>query len=182
MRIVLKYRYIERQLWHWHTNFVKSISHISLQDFLGRLSASSKIVITWPPLLINLLIYTLTSVFIFNQAFNQVWRPAIFLCINTSTCLKINQYWTGLFVSYSIENPITQNNIRWEYCPRVQGLYSQQFIFTTTCNSAQWDRVFHYRRLERLDRDKHSTLLGPFIRYKDKLLWLQPLYFKLKLL
>ncbi len=32
------------------------------------------------------------------------------LCLNTFACLKINQYSTGLFVSYSGKNPIAQNN------------------------------------------------------------------------
>jgi len=35
------------------------------------------------------------------------------LSINTFACLKINQDSTGLFVSYSEENPIAQNNIKW---------------------------------------------------------------------
>ncbi len=53
---------------------------------------------SWPLLLINILYLILH----FNQAFNQ----AIFLCINTFTCLKINQYWTGLFVSYSVKTEL----------------------------------------------------------------------------
>ena len=28
-------------------------------------------------------------------------------------------------------------------------------------------RVFHYSRLERLDGDKHSSLLGPFVSYLE---------------
>ncbi len=32
----------------------------------------------------------------------------LLLCINTFTCLKINQYSSGLFVSYSLKNPIVR--------------------------------------------------------------------------
>ncbi len=31
---------------------------------------------------------------------------AIFSCINTFECPKINQYWTGLFVSYSVQTQL----------------------------------------------------------------------------
>ncbi len=41
--------------------------------------------------------------------FNQDLINLIELCINTFACLKINQYSTGLFVSYSWINPIAQN-------------------------------------------------------------------------
>ncbi len=39
--------------------------------------------------------------------FNSIYliKPLL-LCINTFTCLKINKYSTGLFVSYSLKNPI----------------------------------------------------------------------------
>ncbi len=37
----------------------------------------------------------------FNHIFNQVLIKPSQLCINTLACLKINQYSTGLFVSYS---------------------------------------------------------------------------------
>jgi hypothetical protein len=33
----------------------------------------------------------------------------ILLCINTFACLKVNQYSTRLFISYSVKNPIAQN-------------------------------------------------------------------------
>jgi hypothetical protein len=33
--------------------------------------------------------------------------------------------------------------------------------------SAQYVRVLHYTRLERLVRDKHSSLLGSFVSYEE---------------
>jgi hypothetical protein len=43
------------------------------------------------------------------------------LCINTFACLKINQYSTGLFVSYSQKNPIVQNYFRPSLSPGPSG-------------------------------------------------------------
>ncbi len=64
---------------------------------------SAKNVITWPLILIHLLIYPHLLIPPFNQAFNQVKHRAILLCINSFACLEINHYWTGLkCVSYSV--------------------------------------------------------------------------------
>jgi len=46
------------------------------------------------------------------------------------------------------------------------GLYSQHFIFFVTFYWAQKARVVYYTRLERLVRDKHSSLVGPLISFK----------------
>ncbi len=40
------------------------------------------------------------------------------------------------------------------------------FIFFATEEWAQAARVFDHTRLERLARDKRSSLLGPFVSYK----------------
>ncbi len=47
------------------------------------------------------------------------------------------------------------------------GSYSQHFIFFVTCEWVQQARVLQYTRLERLARDKHSSLLGPFVSYEE---------------
>jgi hypothetical protein len=49
---------------------------------------------------------TRNLIFDFNPSFNQAWHQAIFLHINTLLCLKINQYRTGLFVSYSVKTQL----------------------------------------------------------------------------
>jgi hypothetical protein len=51
-----------------------------------------------------------------SLSFNSVYlinlfHQAIFLCIYTFACLKLNQYWSKLFVSYSVKNPIAQKFI-----------------------------------------------------------------------
>ncbi len=62
-----------------------------------------------PLFLINCNCLATTLITLFNQPFNKVWCLAIFQCINTSACLKINQYWTGLkCVSYSATQVKTQ--------------------------------------------------------------------------
>ncbi len=43
------------------------------------------------------------------------------------------------------------------------GLYSQHFIFLVTYKWAQYARVLHYIKLERVAMDKHSSLLDPFV-------------------
>jgi hypothetical protein len=45
--------------------------------------------------------------------------------------------------------------------------YSQHFIFFVTYEWAQQARVFHYIKLERLAKDEHSSLLCPFVSYKE---------------
>jgi hypothetical protein len=39
--------------------------------------------------------------------------------------------------------------------------------FFVTCKCAQYARLLHYTELKRLARAKHSSLLGPFISYKE---------------
>ncbi len=48
-----------------------------------------------------------------------------------------------------------------------QGLYSQHFILIMTYEWAQEARMFHYYKLDRLARDKHSRVLGPLISFKE---------------
>jgi hypothetical protein len=43
-----------------------------------------------------------------------------------------------------------------------QGIYSQHFISFVTYQWSHEARVLHYTRLDRLARDKHSSLLVPF--------------------
>ncbi len=49
----------------------------------------------------------------------------------------------------------------------IQGTYSQHFIFFVTYKWVQFDKVLDYNRMKRLARDKHSSLLGPFVSYKE---------------
>jgi hypothetical protein len=46
-------------------------------------------------------------------------------------------------------------------------LFSQHSIFFLTYELAKYARVLNYTELERLTRDKHTSLLGPFLSYKD---------------
>ncbi len=62
------------------------------------------------------------------------------------------------FVGYA-ENEVLRN---WALV-----LYSQHFIFIVTYECAQMIRTLHNTRLDRLERDKHSNLFGPFESYKD---------------
>ncbi len=63
----------------------------------------------------------------------------------------------GLFVIYK-ENRIV-NTPQWPY--------SQYFIFFITYESAHSAIVLGNTRLEMLARDKHSSLSGPFVIYKE---------------
>jgi hypothetical protein len=54
--------------------------------------------------------------------------------------------------------------------------YSQHFIFIVTYEWAQWVRVLHYTRLKRLAKDKLSSLLDPFVSYKENKLHLIQYY------
>ncbi len=74
------------------------------------------------------------------------------------------------FMSYE------ENIVLWIW---LDGLYSQQFIFFITFKWAQKARVLHYTRLERLVKEKCSTLLKQFIIYKENKvlrIWFQGLY------
>ncbi len=50
-------------------------------------------------------------------------------------------------------------------CFNYQGTYLQYFIFSITCKWVQKAIVLHYSRLEMLVRDKHPSLLDPFVSY-----------------
>ncbi len=54
---------------------------------------------------------------------------------------------------------------------------SQHSIFFTTYEKTQLASVLHYDRFGRLARNKHSSLLGPFVGYgENKVLWIWPMY------
>jgi hypothetical protein len=46
-------------------------------------------------------------------------------------------------------------------------VYSQQFIVFVTYEWPPKARALHNTRLERLARDKKSSLLGPFVSYEE---------------
>ncbi len=64
----------------------------------------------------------------------------------------------GSFLSYK-ENEMLQ------IC--LQGLYSQNLIFSVCCEWAQYIWVLYQNKLERLARDKHTSLLGSFLSYEE---------------
>jgi len=47
-------------------------------------------------------------------------------------------------------------------------MYSRHLILFLTYEWAQYARVLHYTRLEKLAEDKHYSLLGPFMSYERK--------------
>ncbi len=54
-----------------------------------------------------------------------------------------------------------------------QGMYSQHFILFVTYELTQRARVLNYSRLEKLVREKHSSLLEQFVSYeKNEGLWI----------
>ncbi len=58
-------------------------------------------------------------------------------------------------------------------------VYSQHFIFFITLELVQKASVLHCTWLEKFARDKHSSLLGPLIYYKEnKVSWIVPQYHK----
>jgi hypothetical protein len=61
----------------------------------------------------------------------------------------------------------------------VKELYSQHFIFVITYELAQYGTVLIYTSRERLARDKHSSLLDPFVSYEENKLLLLFLHQKL---
>jgi hypothetical protein len=65
-----------------------------------------------------------------------------------------------------------ENKVLWK---RPQWLYLQSLFFFITCKWAQSARVLHYTRLEKLARDKHSSLVDPFVSNEEnKVLWKRP--------
>jgi hypothetical protein len=64
---------------------------------------------------------------------------------------------------------------------KTQVPYSQCFLFSVTCEWAQYPRVLHYTGLKRLAFDKHFSILCPFKSYKENIvlsIWLQESYSK----
>jgi hypothetical protein len=53
------------------------------------------------------------------------------------------------------------------YIFKLQGLYSQHFIFTVTYEWAKETRMIHYIWLEGVAKDKDSSLLGPLVSYEE---------------
>ncbi len=89
--------------------FRKAKSHVSFQNFLSRLSYfHQNTAALGQNLLIGLLIYSPFLIPYLIMLFNQVLL-ATSLCINTLVCVKINQYWTELFVSLSIKTQLHEN-------------------------------------------------------------------------
>jgi hypothetical protein len=82
-------------------------STVSLPNFLDCPFSSSNHKPIWPLFLINPENLIPDHILTFNQA----WRLSVSLCINALRCLKMNQYWTGLFVSYLVKNPIAWNYV-----------------------------------------------------------------------
>ncbi len=71
----------------------------------------------------------------------------------------------GQFLSYK------ENEVSW-ILP--QGPYAQHFIFFVTYEYTQLRTVLHYTGLKRPSSDKHSSLLGEFLSYKETgELWIQ---------
>ncbi len=54
---------------------------------------------------------------------------------------------------------------------KLQGPYSQQFIFFEAYEWAQLVRALYYTSLEKLAIDKHSSLLGPLVSYEETKVW-----------
>ncbi len=74
----------------------------------------------------------------------------------------------GTSISYK------ENEVWWTGPP---GQYSRHFIFFVTYGWAQQARALYYSRLERLAKDKHSSLLGSFVSYNEiEELWIRPLW------
>ncbi len=71
----------------------------------------------------------------------------------------------GPFVSYE------ENEVLWI---RTQRPYFQNFSFFVTEERSRWASEFHHTRAERLVSEKHSSLLSPFVSYKEnEVLWIQ---------
>ncbi len=61
--------------------------------------------------------------------------------------------------------------------------YSQHSIFFLTYELAQYARLFHNTKLERLTNAKHSNLLGQFISYKEnEVSWICTLFSRMGLI
>ncbi len=61
-----------------------------------------------------------------------------------------------------------------------QGPYSQNLIFFVTYEWAQYVSVLHHTKLEKIVRDKLSSLLGLFVSYEEnEMFWIRSLIFPL---
>ncbi len=80
----------------FHSFFFSLISSATLLPFQGRNAYT------------NYISRLIKKTHFIQHLFNQDLIKPFSLCINTFVCLKINQYSTGLFVSYSRKNPIAQ--------------------------------------------------------------------------
>jgi hypothetical protein len=70
----------------------------------------------------------------------------------------------GLFVSYKVS---------WIW---PLSLNLKHFIFLVTDKWVWQAGVLHFTRIERLAKDNHDSLMGPFVSYKEnELLWIWPL-------
>jgi hypothetical protein len=89
-----------KQVWHYYKNFIKLFSR--------KTSSATLCKLRMPPIQPFTLIKN--SLLLIPFILIKLLMKPILLCIiNTFACLKINQYSTGLFVSYSVKNPIAPN-------------------------------------------------------------------------
>jgi hypothetical protein len=75
--------------------------------------------------------------------------------------------------------PFRRLRRKWSVVNTAPGIVFTTLIFFVTYHWTQQARVLHYTRLERLARDKHSSLLGPFVSYEENevlWIWLQVSY------
>ncbi len=74
----------------------------------------------------------------------------------------------------SILGQLVLNEVNERLWIQLHGLNSQHFIFSVTYECVQEIRMLHYIRLEGVAKDKHVSLLGPFVICEEnKLLWIQ---------
>ncbi len=90
-----------------------------------------------------------------------------YILLSWKACQRQPLSLLGLFLSYE-ENEVLRI--------RTLGTYWKHFIFFMIYESVQKARLLHTVKLERLDKDKHSSLLGPFLSYEEnEVLWIQTL-------
>ncbi len=71
------------------------------------------------------------------------------------------------FYKSYVEKKVMKKSFLWSLWIHIQRQYSQQLIFFVTLKWTQRARVFNYISLERLTRDKHSSLFHQFISYNE---------------
>jgi len=67
-----------------------------------------------------------TSPFLIPFVLIELFNQPLLLCINTLACLKINQYSTWLFVSYSRKNPTAQNTYWAIHFPQISMVWKDK--------------------------------------------------------